>query len=104
MAGRRIDGRYQRELALLLTDVEDVTTLAQITRDLRQRYYPADTIAQLEALDHQQQRNNQRVLDYRQAMATLQQEMEAVRNTLSDQASQQQYEQGLRQLRVQYFP
>lgn len=99
-----IDGRYQRELALLLAGVEDATTRAQITRDLRQRYYPADTIAQLEALDRQQQRNNQRVLDYQQAVAALQQEMEAVRNTLSDQAWQQQYEQGLRQLRVQYFP
>ena len=100
MAGWRIEGRYQRKRALLLTGVDDVTTRAQIIRDLRQRHYPADTLAKWEALDHQQQLNDQRVLDYQQAVAALQHEMEAVRHTLSGVS----YEQGPRQSRVQYFP
>ena len=99
-----IDGRYQRELALLLAGIDDASTRAQITRDLRQHYYPADVVAQLEQRDRQQQLNDQRVLDYQQAVAALQQDMAAVRDTLSDQAWQQQYEQALSQLRVQYFP
>lgn len=99
-----IDGRYQRELALLLAGVEDASQRAQITRDLRHRHYPPEVIAQLEQRDRQQQQNEQRVLDYQQAVAALQQDMDAVRSTLPDQAWQQQYEQALRQLRAQYFP
>ncbi|MBZ2188271.1 lipase chaperone [Alcanivorax sp. JB21] len=99
-----IDGRYQRELALLLAGIDDASTRAQITRDLRQHYYPADVVAQREQRDRQQQLNDQRVLDYQQAVAALQQDMAAVRETLSDQAWQQQYEQALGQLRAQYFP
>lgn len=89
MAGWRIEGRYQRKRALLLTGVDDVTTRAQIIRDLRQRHYPADTLAKWEALDHQQQLNDQRALDYQQAVAALQHEMEAVRHTLSGLAYEQ---------------
>lgn len=98
------DGRYQRELGLLLAGVDDPDTRDRITRELRQRHYPADVIARMEQRDRQQQTLNQQVQAYQHATDALEQDMAALRDTLSPQVWQQQYEQALMQLRLQYFP
>lgn len=98
------DGRYQRELALLLAGVEDAGERQRITDELRRQHYDADTLARLAHRDRQQAEAAQQVEAYQADLARLRQDMAALSETLPEAVWQQQYEQALTQLRRQHFP
>lgn len=70
---------------------------------LRQQYFGADA-AKVAAYELQQQKNQQQMLAYQQALQQLEQQFAALKPQLDAQSWQQQYAEALQQLRLTHFP
>lgn len=95
------DHSYQQALQLIQDLPEQEK--AEWQDKLRQQYFGADA-AKVAAYELQQQKNQQQMLAYQQALQQLEQQFAALKPQLDAQSWQQQYAEALQQLRLTHFP
>ena len=97
-------GAYERELALLLVDIEDDRDRAEVTHRLRVAHF-GDTQAEILAhRDARAQQQEARATDYRSSLESLKKELAPLQKQLPADEWTLLYEDRLEQLRLEYFP
>lgn len=94
---------YEQERALLLAGVDDPQQRETITRQLREKHFDDETVAKMEARDEQVARQQATLEAYRADVAELDAEMAPLKETLTEDQWQNQYQQALRELRLKHF-
>jgi len=97
-------GAYERELALLLTDVEDDRQRAEITHQLRVTHFGETQAEILAQRDVRIQHQEAKVADYRASVESLKEELAPLQSSLPANEWTALYESRLEQLRLQHFP
>ncbi|OTG82292.1 lipase secretion chaperone [Acinetobacter sp. ANC 4648] len=103
---KNIDGQsgsYDKALKLALIGVTDPAQQQKITQQLRSSYFSPKEVAQFAAREQQVDRQQQQVESYQSELATLNQEMNQRKQSLSENIWQQQYQLRLEQLRQKHF-
>lgn len=97
-------GAYERELALLLADVEDDRQRAEITHQLRVTHFGETQAEILAQRDVRTQHQEAKVADYRASLESLKEELAPLQSSLPANEWTALYESRLEQLRLQHFP
>lgn len=94
---------YEHALNLALIGVKDPNQKQNITQQIRQQYFKADEINQMQNRDLEVQNQNRQLDLYKANLQQLENEMQASKGRISEQEWQQQYQQRVEQLRLNSF-